>query len=1175
MSHTRVPTPSLPPVSVIPVPTLGTPSGISEDALLKAGALQTAILNSSNFSSIATDANGVIQIFNVGAERMLGYSAIDVINKLTPADISDPQELIARSESLSAELDTPIAPGFEALVFKASRGIEDIYELTYIRKDGTRFPAVVSVTALRDLENVVIGYLLIGTDNTARKQAEIALRESDAKFRTMVEAVPTIVWITRADGWNIYFSQKWMDYTGLTLEESLGHGWNKPFHPDDRQAAWDAWKQAVSTVDGDYRIESRLRRADGVYRWWLLMGVRQLDSDGTTVKWFGTCTDIHEHKEAEAELRASDEKLRLLVAGVKDHAIFMLDPDGVVSTWNDGAEAIKGYRAEDILGRHLRTFYTPEQIALGEPERQLSIAANKGHFEEEGLRVRKDGSAFMADIVMTALRDEPGKLLGFSKVTRDITARKQAEADTTALLRTIHLHSIVSVADRAGKIIEVNDSFCKISGYSREELIGRTHQIVNSGTHSPEFWSEMWRSISNGRSWRGEICNRRKDGALYWVDSIIAPFSGDDGKTVKFISIRTDITAAKLSEVKLREANQSIALATDIAGIGIWEVEAESRKLKWSARMFQIYGLPESAEPPTAEERMRTTHPDDIQLRLNAFAMMAAGEPLSLEYRHFHPDGEMHWVEVTGGGVHGGGPARYTGAARDITAAKLWEGKLRDANRRIALATEGGGIGIWELEIPLGNRTWSPKMFEIFGLTDDGSPPTSEQVERSCHPEDRALVQEQYTTMATGRPFHVEFRSVRPDGEVRWIETSGNRMIDDTTATPHYIGVARDITERKRAEEALREGEKQFQTVVNAIPQLAWTAQADGSILWYNQRWFDYTGTTLEQMEGWGWQRVHDPELLPKVMEAWKLSIGNGQPFEMEFPLRAADGHYGWFLTRVFPLKDDAGNVLRWFGTNTDLSQKRAADKEIRELNANLEQRVVERTAELEAANKELEAFSYSVSHDLRAPLRAVDGFSQAVLEDYGGQLPEEGRRDLQTIRDGAQRMGVLIDDLLKFSRLSRTPLNKQQVNTGKLVGNVLESLDSQREGRQVDIRVGELPECQGDAGLLNQVWVNLISNALKYTRRRETAAIEIGCKFEHDENVYFVRDNGAGFNMRYVDKLFGVFQRLHRADEFEGTGVGLAIVQRIIHRHGGRIWADAALNQGATFSFTLKEKAI
>ena len=422
---------------------------------------------------------------------------------------------------------------------------------------------------------------------------------------------------------------------------------------------------------------------------------------------------------------------------------------------------------------------------------------------------------------------------------------------------------------------------------------------------------------------------------------------------------------------------------------------------------------------------------------------------------------------------------------------------------------------------------------------------------------------------------HFETLRIAKDGRVIDVAATVSPIKDKAGRIVGASKMARDITDRKRAENALHEGEKQFQTMINAIPQLAWIARADGTIFWYNQRWFDYTGTTLEQMEGWGWERVHDPDLLPKVMEGWKYSLENCQPFEMEFPLRAADGHYGWFLTRVLPLKNDAGIVVRWFGTNTDLSQKRAADEEIRELNTNLEERVLVRTAELEAANKELEAFSYSVSHDLRAPLRAVDGFSQAVLEDYGGQLPEEGRRDLQTIRDGAQRMGVLIDDLLRFSRLSRAPLNKEQVDTGKLVASVLESLDYQRAGRQVDILIGDLPDCQGDAGLINQVWVNLIANALKYTRKRETSVIEIGCTFEQGENIYFVRDNGAGFNMRYVDKLFGVFQRLHRADEFEGTGVGLAIVQRIIHRHGGRIWANAAIDRGATFSFTLQERAI
>jgi light-regulated signal transduction histidine kinase (bacteriophytochrome) len=247
-------------------------------------------------------------------------------------------------------------------------------------------------------------------------------------------------------------------------------------------------------------------------------------------------------------------------------------------------------------------------------------------------------------------------------------------------------------------------------------------------------------------------------------------------------------------------------------------------------------------------------------------------------------------------------------------------------------------------------------------------------------------------------------------------------------------------------------------------------------------------------------------------------------------------------------------------------------DAELRESNEKLEHRVAERTAELEAANKELEAFSYSVSHDLRAPLRAIDGFSLAVIEDFGAQLPEEGQRQLQVIRQGAQRMGLLIDDLLTFSRLSRAPLHKQEVNTDELVRGVLEDLGPQQEGRRIDLRIGDLPACTGGATLLKQVWVNLLSNALKYTRRREAAVVEIGCQRTPEGDVFFVRDNGTGFDMRYAHKLFGVFQRLHRAEDYEGTGVGLALVQRIIHRHGGRVWAEAAVDQGATFYFTLEE---
>lgn len=245
--------------------------------------------------------------------------------------------------------------------------------------------------------------------------------------------------------------------------------------------------------------------------------------------------------------------------------------------------------------------------------------------------------------------------------------------------------------------------------------------------------------------------------------------------------------------------------------------------------------------------------------------------------------------------------------------------------------------------------------------------------------------------------------------------------------------------------------------------------------------------------------------------------------------------------------------------------------REAQELNVELEARVEERTARLEAANRELEAFSYSVSHDLRAPLRAIDGFSRILLEDYAPQLSDDVQRYLGIVRNNTQQMGRLIDDLLTFSRLSRKPLQMEPLDSTRLVRQVLAELEAERSGRQIELRLDELPPCKGDAALLKQVWLNLLSNAIKYTRRREVAVIEIGSVEEEGQQVYLIKDNGVGFDMRYSHKLFNVFQRLHRAEEYEGTGVGLAIVQRIVHRHGGRVWAEAEVDQGATFYFTLR----
>jgi len=251
-------------------------------------------------------------------------------------------------------------------------------------------------------------------------------------------------------------------------------------------------------------------------------------------------------------------------------------------------------------------------------------------------------------------------------------------------------------------------------------------------------------------------------------------------------------------------------------------------------------------------------------------------------------------------------------------------------------------------------------------------------------------------------------------------------------------------------------------------------------------------------------------------------------------------------------------------------TERRRAEDEVSRLNAELESRVLERTGQLDAANKELEAFSYSVAHDLRAPLRHINGFSKILRDDYGPALDVTAQHYLKSVCDAAKHMGQLVDDLLKMGRIGRQELACRPTDLNSVVERVLQDLQTEYEARRIDWRIGELPSVECDPGLMRQVFANLLSNAVKYTQRREIAVIEVGQATSEGAPVIFIRDNGAGFDQRYAHKLFGVFQRLHSVEEFEGTGVGLATVQRIIQKHGGRVWAEAEVDKGATFFFAL-----
>ncbi len=376
--------------------------------------------------------------------------------------------------------------------------------------------------------------------------------------------------------------------------------------------------------------------------------------------------------------------------------------------------------------------------------------------------------------------------------------------------------------------------------------------------------------------------------------------------------------------------------------------------------------------------------------------------------------------------------------------------------------------------------------------------------------------------------------------------------------------ILRDVTERVAAEETLQRQASLINQIHDAVLVWRW----NGPITFWNHGAQQLYGYSPHEVIG---KVAHDllrTETAGRV-EGFRRILEQANTWEGELHHVTRDGSHIIVESRMTLVRDkDRAYVLE---ANRDITERKRAEEEIRVLNSDLEGRVAARTAELQAAVQELESFSYSVSHDLRGPLRTLDGFSGALLEDYGPQLPAEARNHLATIRRGAQRMGLLIDDLLAFARLGRQPVTRQPVNMEALVRSALEELGPECNGRNIQFLNGVLPSAQGDPALLKQVWINLLSNAIKYSRHTEQARIEIGSLAEAQARVYFVRDNGAGFDMKYANKLFGVFQRLHRADEFEGTGIGLAIVQRLVQRHGGRVWAEAKLNQGATFYFTLE----
>jgi PAS domain S-box-containing protein len=644
--------------------------------------------------------------------------------------------------------------------------------------------------------------------------------------------------------------------------------------------------------------------------------------------------------------------------------------------------------------------------------------------------------------------------------------------------------------------------------------------------------------------------------------------------------IAHDITAQKRAAIALREseARKSAILATSIDAIV--SIDHEGLVLEWNAAAERLFGftrvevlgrrLDNLIVPAPLQDKYLSGLMDYLMTGVGSLI----GRPIEMVARRIN--GEQIPIELAIAQVHPSEPPIFTAFMRDITDRKRAEDALLKSEARKAAVVETALDAIISIDHDERIIEWNPAAEKIFGYSRELAlgrnlpelimPPGDLEKYHQNWPRYVALNRgrtggqriEITAQRANGAEFPIEFAVMRIPGE----------------EPPAYTAYIRDIAERKRSEEDLRQSEERLRLLVEDVKDYAiYMLDPHGRVITWNVGAERTEGYRAQEILGRAFTRFYTPEDVEHGKPEQTLAVAKTEGrFQEERWRVRKDGSRYWANIVVTALRDEKGNLYGFAKIAHDMTKYKEAEEATRRLTENLEHRVEERTVELQRAYSELEAFSYSVSHDLRAPLLHIGGFVEILQKEIGPQLTKKHRHYLNTISEATRRLGRMIDDLLAFAHMSRSEIHKIRVNLGEIVREVQrDPLTDQN--RRVRWTIHELPHVAGDPILLRQVFFNLITNALKYTRQREEAQIEIGTQPAKNEIVVFVRDNGVGFDMKYADKLFGVFQRLHSATEFEGNGIGLANVRRIVQRHGGRTWAEGEVNGGATFYFSLPQE--
>lgn len=687
-------------------------------------------------------------------------------------------------------------------------------------------------------------------------------------------------------------------------------------------------------------------------------------------------------------------------------------------------------------------------------------------------------------------------------------------------------------------------------------------------------------AMENEAQWSQQFCRRAADGEIRWLQTTVTKLKDEKGAQIGYQGFTTDVTQEVQGQRGVAASEERQRLAIEAAELGIWDLDVVMGNCVFSSYCYEMLGYAPGQMQGSLADWINIIHPEYLENARRLLEQCIEGciDKFELEFRLKTNEGKWRWFRCTGKAAArdaSGRGFRLAGTLQDVNQAKMMEHLLGMEHDLLNLITATSPVGIMFIE-PDGNTAFAnPRAERILGLAKKEMLSSGDWslVRTIRSPErDSGEVESLEDVLRQGVCLqNACYLFTRPDGSSVFLSISTAPFLDKASKVSGTVVTLEDVTEQKRREQVisdndhlLRETQRiaQLGSYVLDLEQQHWGCSSKlREILGIDER---YPMTLQGHFE-----LVHE-EFRDRFVESYSSAIAHSRPFEMEYKIkRHSDGEERWVTECCEVTRDTAGKKRRMIGTIKDITERKAAEEAIRNLNNELDRRVIERTSQLVAAKKEIESFSYSVSHDLRAPLRHINSYSSILVEEHGAALPEEARYYLERICTASNRMGKQIDDLLALTRVGRAIMKRTTFNISQLAAEVVDMIQDDDVSNAAEFVVHPGINAYGDAALVRLVLQNLLGNSVKYSSRNPYPRIEFGQTAVNGASVFFVRDNGVGFDMAYVEKLFQPFQRLH-GSEFEGTGIGLATVRRIIERHGGSIWAEGKEGEGATFYFTL-----